>query len=146
MRRQHVLKSEISRNQVFALSGYKWATIQSKDGASPVYVYNFNRKVPATGDYVKYGAFHTAEVPYVLNNLRFLNNRPLETTDDALAGLMSDYWVNFVKSGNPNGPGLPEWPRYNTMNNLIRAFDITTQTIELPNKDGFNFMLLKSSK
>jgi hypothetical protein len=36
-------------------------------------VYRFMRKVSATGEYVKYGAFHTGEVPYAYNNLRFVD-------------------------------------------------------------------------
>ncbi|HVV56708.1 MAG TPA: carboxylesterase family protein, partial [Mucilaginibacter sp.] len=88
-----------SRDMIFAVSGYKWAGIQSQYANSPVYVYNFDRKVPASPDFVKYGAFHTAEVPYVMNNLWTLKNRPLGETDQKLSGLMCDYWVNFVKTG-----------------------------------------------
>ena len=132
---------EISRDEIFALSGYKWATIQSGYDNSLVYVYNFNRKVPATGEFVKYGAFHTAEVPYVLNNLRFLNNRPLGATDSTLAAMMSDYWVNFIKSGSPNGTGLPEWPRYTRTDNLIIVFDSNAQKEKIPNKDGLDFLI-----
>jgi para-nitrobenzyl esterase len=35
-----------------------------------------------------------------------------ETVDYSLSRTMFGYWVNFVKTGNPNGPGLPTWPRY----------------------------------
>jgi len=136
---------ELSRNQVFALSGYKWAGMQSKYANSPVYVYNFARKVPATGDMAKYGAFHTAEVPYVMNDLKFLN-RPLEPADHELAGLMSDYWVNFIKTGNPNGRGLPEWPVYNTADHLVKVFDAKSETKEVPGKGGLDFMLSKAEK
>jgi para-nitrobenzyl esterase len=132
---------EISRNQIFALSGYNWANMQSQYSDSPVYVYNFNRKVPATGDYVKFGAFHTAEVPYVMNDLKFLKNRPLEKADYELADLMSDYWVNFIKTGNPNGKGLPEWPKYNTATNQAMVFDAKSKAEKLPGKGGLDFML-----
>ncbi len=140
-------RSQVALNldQMFALSGYKWANIQSQASNSPVYVYNFVRKVPATGDMVKYGAFHTSEVPYVMNNLKFLNNRPLGQTDNELADLISDYWVNFIKTGNPNGKGLAEWPQYNMSRYLVQVFDAKTGTEPLPGKAGLDFLLSKAA-
>jgi para-nitrobenzyl esterase len=137
---------KLSRDQVFAVSGFKWAGIQSKYANSPVYMYNFNRKVPAEGDMKKYGAFHTAEVPYMMDNLKFLNNRPFEPADHALAKLMADYWVNFIKTGNPNGNGLPAWPKYNTSKYEVKAFNAKTVTETLPDKDGLAFLLSKAEK
>ncbi|MFB9842913.1 carboxylesterase/lipase family protein [Mucilaginibacter ginsenosidivorans] len=137
---------EISRNQIFALSGYNWANIQSQYSDSPVYVYNFNRKVPATAEYVKFGAFHTAEVPYIMNDLKFLKNRPLEKADYELADMMSDYWVNFIKTGNPNGKGLPQWPKYNTTAYQVMVFDVNSKAEQVPGKGGLDFMLAKAQK
>lgn len=135
---------KLTRDQVFAVSGFKWAGIQSKYSNSPAYVYNFDRKVPAEGDMKKYGAFHTAEVPYMLDNLRFLKNRPFGLTDHSLAKLMSGYWVNFIKTGNPNGAGLPVWPKYNTTNYQVKVFDAKSVTETLPDKDGLAFLLSKA--
>ena len=139
-------QDKLARDQIFAVAGFKWAALQSKYANSPVYVYNFDRKVPAEGDMKKYGAFHTAEVPYMLDNLKFLNNRPFEPADRALAKLMSGYWVNFIKTGNPNGAGLPEWPKYNTTNYKIKKFDAKSTTETLPDKEGLAFLLSKTEK
>ena len=133
---------EVSRDMIFALSGYKWAGIQSKDVKGTVYVYNFNRRVPAEGNMVQFRAFHTAEVPYVMGDLKFLN-RPLQPADHALSKLMSDYWVNFIKTGNPNGKGLPAWPKYNTDQYQVKVFDVQSSTSKLPGKDGMDFLLSK---
>lgn len=136
----------VTRDMTFAISGYKWANIQSQYADAPIYVYNFDRKVPGNGEFAKYGAFHTGEVCYVMNNLKFLNNRPFGQTDFALANLMSDYWVNFVKTGNPNGKGLPEWPKYNTTDNLVKVFDAKSTTERLPGKEALDFLLSKVEK
>ncbi|WP_111626634.1 carboxylesterase/lipase family protein [Larkinella arboricola] len=111
---------KLSRDQVFGAQNYTWATIQAQQGR-PVYVYRFTRKIPATGQYAHYGAFHTGEVAYAYDNLRFIDRqlRPLESTDDKLARIISSYWANFTKTGNPNGPGLPQWPAYSTQDKQI---------------------------
>lgn len=70
-------QNKLSRDMIFAVSGYKWASQQSLRKA-PVYVYYFQHKLPATPDFEKYGAFHTGEVAYVMDNLKFLN-RPWKT-------------------------------------------------------------------
>lgn len=131
---------QLSRDMIFALSGYKWAGIQSHDASGPVYVYNFNRRVPAEGNMAQYRAFHTAEVPYVMDDLKFLN-RPLQPSDHALAKLMSAYWVNFIKTGDPNGKGLPTWPKYDTQQTLVKVFDEHSATEKLPGKGGLDFLM-----
>lgn len=131
---------KLSRDMIFALSGYKWAGIQSETGQSPVYVYYFARKLPAMPDYVKYGAFHTGEVAYALDNLKFLN-RPWEPEDQKLADIMSAYWANFISNGNPNGRGLPFWPAYNKRDGEAMVFDKTSAKQPLPDKGELDFML-----
>ncbi|WP_370455732.1 MULTISPECIES: carboxylesterase/lipase family protein [unclassified Imperialibacter] len=101
----------LSRDMIFGLQNYAWANVQAKQGKTNVYVYRFTRKVPGTGEYAKYGAFHTGEVPYAYDNLEFVD-RPWEAVDRELEATMSGYWANFVKTGNPNGKSLPEWPTY----------------------------------
>jgi para-nitrobenzyl esterase len=131
---------KLSRDMIFAASGYKWANLQSGQGKAPIYIYYFSRKLPATPDYVKYGAFHTGEVAYVMDNLKFLN-RPWEPTDFKLAGLMSDYWVNFMTASNPNGKGLPPWPKYETSTKHAMVFDKTSGEQELPDWPELQFMV-----
>lgn len=124
----------------FGVQNYIWANITSSRSGARVYVYNFIRKVPATSDFVKYGAFHTAEVPYVFDNLKFLN-RPLTSVDNKLAQHISNYWVNFIKTGNPNGNGLTTWPEYKKEQPLIMEFDSVSKVTILPGKATLDFMV-----
>ncbi len=136
---------KLSRDLTFAVSGYKWAVIQTAESKSPVYVYYFARKLPATGEYVKYGAFHTGEVAYIMDNLKFLY-RPWETADFHLASQMSDYWINFITSSNPNGPGLPEWPVFNTKDLPAMVFDKNSGKQRLPDAEELIFMSDRTEK
>lgn len=136
-------QSKLSRDQAFGVQNYTWANIESSHGAK-VYVYRFARKVPATGEYVKYGAFHTGEVPYAYDNLKFVN-RPWEQADRELANIMSSYWANFTKTGDPNGKGLPVWDAYDTTNKKIMELDVSSQSKTIPGAASLDFLYKKMS-
>lgn len=134
----------VSRDMIFGVQNYAWATSQSKQGKQ-VFVYRFTRNVPATGEYVKYGAFHTGEVAYAYDNLAFID-RPWEPVDHELARIMSAYWVNFIKSGNPNGKGLPNWPAYATATKPIMRLGSSVQSATLPDGAALDFLFTSMNK
>ena len=90
--------------------------------------------MPAEGAMARYGAFHTAEVPYAYNNLQFVN-RPFQPVDHELAELMSSYWANFARTGNPSGKSLPEWPAFNQKTNMIMLLAEKSMAEPLPGKN-----------
>jgi para-nitrobenzyl esterase len=128
----------LSRDQVFGVQNYIWASIQSSLNKK-VYVYRFTRKVPAIGQYIKYGAFHTGEVPYAYNNLKFVD-RPWETQDHELANLMSDYWVNFIRTGDPNEKGLPEWPAFNNQTKMTMMLGPEKKAMQMPDTKALELL------
>ncbi len=132
----------MSRDMIFGAQNYAWANIQSNQGQK-VYVYRFTRKIPATGDYAKYGAFHTGEVAYAYDNLKFIDRqlRPLEPADDELARMMSAYWANFIKTGNPNGKGLPQWPAYSATDKQTMVLGTQTKAAPLPDGPALDALL-----
>lgn len=134
-------QANLSRDETFGFETYTWANIQARTSQHKVYLYRFTRKLPATGDQVKYGAFHTSEVAYAYDNLRFINRCPWEPVDHRLAEIMSTYWANFAATGDPNGHGLPEWPAYNTKDNPTMILGETPQAKPLPGKDGLEFLI-----
>ena len=58
------------------------------------------------------GAYHGSELQYLFQMTKLPG--PQTPAQRQLSGQMIQYWANFVKTGNPNGPGLPGWPSYNT--------------------------------
>ncbi len=75
-----------------------------EQGRKPAYAYFFTRHLP--GD--SWGAFHSAELWYCFDSLDKCW-RPMTDGDYKLADQMSSYWANFIKTGDPNGAGLPAW-------------------------------------
>ncbi|MVM28917.1 carboxylesterase family protein [Spirosoma sp. HMF4905] len=127
-----------SRDEAFGIQDYTWAKMQMKAGKSPVYVYNFNRKLPAATPESQFGAFHSGEIVYAYNNLHTLH-RPWEPVDQTIADAMSSYWVNFAKTGNPNGKNLPNWPAYKPAAENVLILDKTIQSQPLPTKPQLAF-------
>ncbi|MDR1780036.1 MAG: carboxylesterase family protein [Tannerella sp.] len=95
-----------------------WGELQLTKGKSPVYMYYFDHTPPGEPNF---GAFHSAEFGYTLHTLH-LWDRPFTQTDYDLEEQMSSYWVNFARTGNPNGDNLPKWKAFKTDNSEIIIF------------------------
>jgi para-nitrobenzyl esterase len=97
---------------------WDWLEQQNKTGKAAVYGYVFDRTPPVSPDMKingvspkELGARHACEIEYVFAQLKSQPN-PWEATDWKISDTMGSYWVNFTKTGDPNGPGLPKWAPY----------------------------------
>ena len=109
-------------------STWKWTELHMKTGGKPVYRYLYARVRPAylgmpgqppppprggaQQSGAPRGASHSAEIQYAMGNLDLDKRYTWEPADYEVSKTMQAYFVNFIKTGNPNGAGLPDWPVY----------------------------------
>ena len=96
-----------------------------KNGA-PAYLYLFSYVPAALRERLRFGAPHASEIAYVFNTLADRNGVAVTPADREIARMMNAYWINFAKTGNPNGNGLPNWP----------VFDANKQEVFECREDG----------
>ncbi|WP_297691502.1 carboxylesterase family protein [Phenylobacterium sp.] len=104
-----------------------WARLQTKTGKAPVWLYLFSHAPPAYGPDGRAtrqaGAPHGSDVAYAFDNLRYADLQ-WDAADGLMARITADYWVNFAKTGDPNGPGLSAWPKYDARSEQMLDLDL----------------------
>ena len=117
---------DLLRETIFAWPTWTWARLQAKTGHGAVFVYDFAHRPPYPSPAFTrdWGATHGAEIAYVLGTFEAMPFMAAAGADDhALAERMQAYWVNFARTGDPNGPGLPRWPAFTTAAPVEMHFD-----------------------
>ncbi|UBM59680.1 carboxylesterase family protein [Marinilongibacter aquaticus] len=117
------------------LPAYIWAQTNKKN---PTFVYEVTHVPTDKPDFPNYGAFHTSEVPYALHNLHTWQ-RPWQAHDYSVEETMSNYWLNFIKTGNPNGPNALEWQAFDPAKDNVMVLDSLSQMAEGKYKAAVDF-------
>jgi para-nitrobenzyl esterase len=123
------------RDTALAWKTWAWARLQSEAGHDKAYLYYFDRRSPQE----PLGPAHTEEIPYVFGNVGQTPTRgfgppgPAGPVDVSLSQQMQSYWVNFAKSGDPNGPGLPHWPAFSASSPRAMYLDDQPHAGPVPN-------------
>jgi para-nitrobenzyl esterase len=89
---------------------------------SPVYLYRFSYVQTSMREQMRAGAPHGGEIGYVFGTLSAGRGGAPTPEDLAVSRMAQSYWVNFAKTGDPNGAGLPAWPRHDPSKDLIFDF------------------------
>jgi para-nitrobenzyl esterase len=89
---------------------------------SPAYLYRFSYVQSAMRERMRTGAPHGGEIGYVFGTLTAGPGGTLTPEDQAVSRMAQSYWVNFARTGDPNGAGLPPWPRHDASRDVIFDF------------------------
>ncbi len=141
----------LASDRFIAYSTWKWFDLHRKNSSQPVYRYFYSKIPPAAT--VKQenapfkmpeliGAPHACEIPYCMGNLDIVKDHLWTADDFKVSETMQDYFANFIKTGNPNGLGLPQWPvaEANDTAPPVMVIDVESKAIKALNDDRYLFL------
>jgi len=140
---------DLAGDRFIAYSTWKWIDLATKTAGRATYYYLYARPRPPmrtemgnavpglAGGIVRNspatakqqpqsrGAVHSAEIEYAMGNLDYNKVYAWTPDDYQVSKVMQEYFANFIKTGNPNGLGLPKWPKFDRGQRLI--IDVKTR-------------------
>lgn len=149
-----------------AYSTWKWSDEASKTGGKPVFRYFFERPRPQmrpemgnaqaglAGGVIRdttgkktpppppaTGAVHSAEIEYALGNLPTNRVYDWQPEDFQVSTIMQMFFANFIKTGNPNGLGVPQWPAVNNQKGVqVMHINVNSKAEPETHHDRYLFM------
>jgi len=158
--------TDLASDRFIGFSTWKWSDLQSKTGGKPVYRYLYGRSRPQmrsemgnatagfAGGVVKdssankapkmppaKGAVHSAEIEYALGNLSTNRVYDWQPEDFKVSEIMQAFFANFIKTGDPNGLGVPEWPAVDN-NKGVQVMHINVDTKAVEDKNGKRYLFM----
>ncbi|MGE5496977.1 MAG: carboxylesterase/lipase family protein [Syntrophothermus sp.] len=153
----------LASDRFISYSTWKWFDLHRKNSSQPVYRYLYSKLRPPMADKntaaglaggtVKQsassfkmpepiGAPHACEIEYCMGNLGLIKDYQWTEDDYKVSGTMQNYFANFIKTGNPNGPGLSEWPRAEALDNTPPVMVIDVESKAVKAKDDARYLFL----
>ncbi len=114
--------ADLAGDTFIAFSTWKWIVAHRQTGDSPIYRYHLELPAPPSKFHPGSFAFHSDDIEYVFGTLDTRPGAEWRPEDRTLSEQMMTYWTNFAKTGDPNGPGVPLWPKLG-IDNIILHFD-----------------------
>lgn len=152
----------LASDRFIAYSTWKWFDLHRKNSGEPVYRYLYSKLRPPLVDHdlasglaggtVKkddnapkmpdpIGAPHACEIEYCMGNLHLVTDYAWTEDDYKVSETMQTYFANFIKTGNPNGEGLPEWPAAEAEDTTpsVMILDTASKAIEATSDERYLF-------
>jgi para-nitrobenzyl esterase len=120
------------RQSASAWNTWTWARLQSRTGTGKAFNYIFDYHP----DRPDVGSGHGSDVPFAFQTLGGGRQDGPDPEALELSDMISSYWINFAKSGDPNGPDLPEWPAFTENDQKVMLFDAAPSARPVPKLDN----------
>lgn len=157
------IATKLASDQFIGYGTWKWCELHGQTGGKPVYRYYYTRPRPITKlakakwlieagvqggrDSITAankaaagrGAVHSAEIEYAMGNLPTNHVYDWQPEDFTISAILQEYFANFIKNGNPNGLGLPQWPAAAGNNISVMNIDVHTRAEPEKNRQGYLF-------
>jgi para-nitrobenzyl esterase len=131
-----------------AFSTWRWMNLHRQTGQAPVYYYYFTQPRPAKRDGSAgpdAGAVHSGEIEYALGNLSSNQVFAWTAADYRVSSVLEGYWERFIKTGNPNGEGLPQWPAAESKDGGLSRQEIGLDTHTRIDRNAARYEFLQDS-
>jgi len=157
--------TDLAGDRFIGFGTWKWSEMHSKTGRKPVYRYMYSRPRPAMrtemGNVVAglagggaksndstaktkpapRGAVHSAEIEYALGNLATNRVYDWQPEDHEVSEIMQAFFANFIKTGDPNGLGLPTWSAVKTASPApVMYIDVNTRLETEQTRERYLFL------
>jgi para-nitrobenzyl esterase len=110
--------ADLASDLFISYSTWKWIEVHAQTAQAPVYRYRFDRVLPAANGSNRFGASHPDDLEYAFNT-RDSKTAAWQAEDRQTALTLATSFAHFVKTGSPNGPGVPEWPEFGKTRHLM---------------------------
>ncbi len=137
--------SDFGADNWIVFSTWKWFDLHRKHSSQPVYRYLYSKLRPANDKGERpaaIGAPHACEIEYAMGNLHLVPGWQWTEDDHKVSATMKGYFANFIKTGNPNGEDLPNWPKVAAKTDAptVMNIDVESKTMKAKNDARYRFL------